>query len=106
MMRCLHRRLPLHMITKPTNSSSSEDRFARVYGRKFATFARQKEAVEVVKNVTRIKQDMLLIVLREWLNPRINSWGNTFQWEGFKMNPAQIEKTTAKAYADWLSGYM
>jgi hypothetical protein len=106
MMRCLYRRLPLDIITKPTNSSSSEDRFARNYGRKFATFARESDAVHMVGQSVRIRSDLILAVLQRWFSPKVNEKSNTFQWYGFVMTSADISRTTAKACADWLAGYM
>ena len=108
MMRCLYRRLPLDIITKPTKSSKSEDRFARNYGPKFATFAREQDAVRMVGDAVRIRSDLILAVLRSWFRSKVNDQSNTFQWEGFVMTSADISRTTARACADWRakSGYM
>jgi len=106
MLRCLFRRLPLHLVTKPTNSSSNEDRFARNYGHRFATYAQDQDAVETTSNVKRIRKDAILTVLRSWLNGKVNVSGNTFQWQGFTMSPDHVVSVTAKAYADWLVGYL
>ena len=51
MMRVLHRRLPLDRITKPTKASKSECQFARNYGVKFATFARERNATHFVDGI-------------------------------------------------------
>ena len=106
MMRCLHRHLPRHIIKRPTRSSTNEDRFARNYGRKFATFARERGAVERVDAAPRMRVDAALPVLRSWLETKVDGSSNTFDWAGFTMSPGDITRTTEKAYADWLSGYM
>ena len=106
LMRCLYRRLPLHLITKPTASSASEDRFARNYGRKFAAFAKERHAVFTVGQESRIRCDLIFAVTLSWFSAKVNERSNTFQWEGFVMTSADIERTTAKSCADWLEGYM
>ena len=106
MMRCLYRRLPLHLITKPTASSASEDRFARNYGRKFAAFAKERHAVFTVGQEPRIRRDLIFTVTLSWFSAKVNERSNTFQWEGFVMTSADIERTTKKSCADWLEGYM
>ena len=106
MMRCLYRRLPLHLITNPTDSSSSEDRFARNYGRKFAAFAKERHAVFTVGQEPRIRRDLIFTVTLSWFSAKVNERSNTFQWEGFVMTSADIERTTKKSCADWLEGYM
>ena len=106
MLRCLYRQFPLAIITKPTNSSKSEDRFARAYGRKFTTFAREALAVEWVGYCWRIRRDMMLAVVRKWLATKVTATGNTFQWEGFQMNQDTFARVTEKAFAEWLAGYV
>ena len=106
MMRCLYRHLPLDRITKPTASSASVDRFARNYGRKFATFAKESRAVHMVGHAPRIRSDLILAVTQSWFSAKVNERHNTFQWEGFVMTSADIERTTTKACAEWLEGYM
>ena len=106
MMRCLYRRLPLDIITKPTKSSASADQFARNYGRKFATFARESYAVHMVGQSVRIRRDLIHAVLQKWFRSKVNERWNTFQWEGFVMTAADISRTTAKACADWLAGLL
>ena len=100
MMRCLHRHLPRHLITKQTKSYTSEERFARAYGIRFVTFAREHAAVHMNGD------DLILGVLRIWFSSKVNERSNAFQWEGFVMTPAAIESTTEKACADWHAGYM
>ena len=107
MLRCLYRRLPLDIITKPTRSSSSENEFARKYGLKFAMFLIDQNAVKRVENnVLRACDEQILLVLRDWLSAKVNVVRNTFQWEGFTMTPGQITSTTADAFTEWLEAYM
>ena len=106
LLRCLHWRLPLHLITKPTRTSTEVDRFVRQYGAKFATFAEEQNAVHMVEDAPRIRSDMILQVARSWLSSKVNDQVNTFQWEGFVMTSADISRTTEKACAEWLAGYM
>lgn len=105
-LRCLHKRLPLQMITNPTRTAHDVDRFARVYGAKLAVFAADMNAVETIDNVKRIRVDECLAVLRRWVNLKVDEHKNTFQWEGFKMTQAEISSATEKAYAEWIEGYM
>ena len=101
MMRCLHRHLPRHLITKPTRVFTSEEYFARTYGIRFVTFAREHAAVHMNGDTHRIRQDLILGVLRSWLSSKVNERSTTFQWEGFVMTPAAIESTTEMAFAEW-----
>ena len=105
MMRCLFRCLPLDRITKQTNSSMSEDCFARKSGRKFATCAEERDAVGSICNVRRIRKDAILRIVRRWLNSKVGERWNTFQWEGFTMSRDELASVTGKAHADWLAGY-
>ena len=106
MMRCLYRQLPLESITKPTNASKSEDRFARVYGPKFTAFARTERTVEWNGHCWRVRRDMMLAVVQKWLGLKVWADGNSFQWQGFTMSPSQISHCTEQAFAAWLAGYV
>ena len=105
MLRCLYRHLPLERITKPTKSSKSEDIFARNYGRKFATYIREYEAVVWTGRCWRVRTDMMLPLVRSWFETKVTESGNTFQWVGFKMETTELFRITGIAHDDWLAGY-
>ena len=106
LMRCLHPRLPLHLITKETNTSKSVDRFVQQYGARFGDFAEKQGAVHMIQGVRRLRYDMILQVLNRWLSARVNTCNNTFQWEGLTMTSADISRTTEKACCDWFQCYV
>ena len=89
-----------------TRASGTEDEFARTYGVKFAVFSIHKDAVEMVASVRRMRQDMCLNVLRDWLHTKVSSSGNSLQWVGFTMTPDEIDAATAYAYAEWMEAYV
>ena len=69
-------------------------------------FSKQKDAVEMIASVPRMRQDLCLNVLRDWLHTKVSSSGNSFQWVGFTMTPDEIVTATAHAYAEWMEGYV
>ena len=106
MLRCLHRRLPRHRITRPTRSSENEHRFTKIYRVFFTNFITKHGALVVRSGVTCIDVEKIYSILRKWLESRVNETDNAFQWEGFVMSEREIASVTKKTYADWLGSHL
>jgi hypothetical protein len=106
MMRMLHRNLPLLLITKQTKASKNAEQFARNYGVKFSSFARERNAIHVVDGIERICKDRIREALINWLRSKVWATGNSFQWDGFVMSADEITRTTEMAVSDWLNGWV